>query len=152
MNVKIINIFVDATITAFKIMLQTDVTIKEPYKRKEKVHSHHVSGEIALKGNATGIVSLSLPKKVANDIVSQLIEDSVKDDSPELLDGVGEIAQIIVGNAKNFLKDYKLELSLPSMVVGKNRPMDVDQLTPLIIIPMQCPIGEFALEVAFKDN
>ena len=70
----------------------------------------------------------------------------------ELTDGVGELANIVAGNAKQGLQKYKLSISLPNVVVGKNHMLRSPSGLPSIVVPFVSSIGSFAMEVSLKTE
>jgi chemotaxis protein CheX len=69
----------------------------------------------------------------------------------EVLDGVGEFVNIIVGNAKKDLEEYKIVISIPGVVTGKNYRIKWPDGIPIITIPFRSDIGNFSLNVSLLD-
>ena len=152
MDVSYVNPFIRATVETFKKMLGLDVTTKTPILKKDANHTFDVSGVIGLSGEAQGIISISFPKTMALKIVSIMLNEELKVVSSELTDGIGELANIIAGNTKQYLTQYKLSISLPNVVVGKGHRIEIQSGVPTIAVPMKCELGEFAMEVALKTK
>jgi chemotaxis protein CheX len=152
MNVAYVNPFVSATMNMFKTMLNTDLKPGTPMIKKEPLPSYDISGVIGLSGEAQGSISLSFPKNVALKIVSSLLGAEIKIVGPELTDGIGELANIIAGNAKQFLVEYNLSISLPNVIIGKNHIIATPSGAPTIIVPFSCSFGDFAMEVSLKTK
>jgi chemotaxis protein CheX len=85
-------------------------------------------------------------------VVSALLETEIKVVGPELTDGIGEVANIIAGNAKQHLKNMNLSISLPNVVIGKNHILGAQKGIPTIVIPFACAMGNFSMEVALKTK
>jgi chemotaxis protein CheX len=69
---------------------------------------------------------------------------------PEVADAIGEIANIIAGNAKQHLTQYNLSISLPKVIMGKDHKVASQRGVPTIVVPFQSTLGEFAMEVSLK--
>jgi len=151
-DVSFINPFLLSIKETFTTMLSMDVTALKPELKKFAVHSFDVSGVIGLSGEAQGVISLSFQKIVALKVVSALIGDDLKVVGPELIDGIGEMVNIVAGNAKQHLTKYKLSISLPNVIIGKDHRIEVPEGVPTVIIPFDCKFGKFALEVALKTK
>jgi chemotaxis protein CheX len=150
MNVAFVNPFITSTIATFKTMLHVDVSPGKPLLKQEGTPVHDISGIIGLSGIAQGAIAISFPKAVALRAVSSMLGTEIKIIGPEMTDGIGEIVNIIAGNAKQYLTQYQLTISLPNVVVGKNHSITPPSNTPSIVVPFTGPIGEFAMEVSLK--
>lgn len=150
MDVSFVNPFIRATSETFKTMLNIDLEIKNPELKNEAKHTYDVSGVIGLSGEAQGIISLSFPKELSLDIVSQLLGMEINTIGPDVTDGIGEIVNIVAGYAKQYLTEYKLSISLPNVVIGSGHTIAVPSGVPTIIVPLKFEKGEFAMEVALK--
>jgi chemotaxis protein CheX len=120
--------------------------------KKAPLPTYDISGVIGLSGEAQGSIALSFPKIVALKIVSALIGSEIKIVGPELTDGIGELANIIAGNAKQHLTEYNLSISLPNVIIGKDHVIASPSGAPTIIVPFSCTFGEFAMEVSLKTK
>jgi chemotaxis protein CheX len=152
MDVSYVNPFVTATILCFKTMVFTDVTPLKPSLKNEPYPTHDISGVIGLSGEAQGSISLSFPLDVAIKVISSMLGCEITEKSPELNDGIGEIANIIAGNAKRGLTKYNLSISLPNVIVGKGHVIGGQSGCPTIIVPFSSKIGTFSMEVALKTK
>jgi chemotaxis protein CheX len=152
MNVAYVNPFISATMNMFKTMLNTDLKPGTPAIKKELSPAYDISGVIGLSGEAQGSIALSFPKSVALKIVSALIGMEIKIVGPELTDGIGELANIIAGNAKQDLTQFRLSISLPNVIIGKDHVIASPSGTPTIIVPFTCSFGNFAMEMSLKTK
>ena len=71
---------------------------------------------------------------------------------PEARDALGELTNIIAGDAKNRLiqKGYKFEIGLPKMVTGRNYITAQSKSVPCIVVSFTSQIGKFCLEVSLR--
>jgi chemotaxis protein CheX len=152
MDVSFINPFVKATVETFSTMLSIKLQTGNPLLKQNAKHSYDISGVIGLSGEAQGVISLSFPKILSLKIVSSLLGEDIKVVGPELTDGIGEITNIVAGYAKQFLTQYKLSISLPNVVIGSNHRIEIQSGIPTIVVPFDCSIGNFAMEVALKTK
>ncbi len=152
MDVSYVNPFIRATVETFKTMMNMDLSTGTPALKENAKHSYDVSGVIGLSGEAQGIISVSFPKVLALKIVSALLGEEVKIVGPELTDGIGELANIIAGNTKQYLTQFKLSISLPNVVIGSGHRIEVQSGVPTIIVPLKCKLGDFAMEIALKTK
>jgi len=152
MDVSYINPFISATMDCFKKMVFVDVTPKNPSLKNEPYPTYDISGVIGLSGDAQGSISLSFPQDVAIKVISSMLSAQINDKSPELVDGIGEIANIVAGNAKRGLSKFNLSISLPNVILGKNHAIGSQTGTPTIIVPFSSSLGFFSMEVTLKTK
>jgi len=152
MNVSYVNPFITSTIDTFKTMLNIDVKPDAPVMKKEPLPTYDISGIIGLSGDAQGSIAISFPKLMALKVISALLGSELKVVGPELTDGIGEIANIIAGSAKQHLKDFNLSISLPNVVVGKSHMLACQKGVPTLVVPFTCSMGNFSMEVSLKTK
>jgi len=115
----------EAVVDAFGIMAV------EPKFTQDNINSKlqdGVTSTIFLRGGLIGKVSIFLIKNDAAAVVSKMLGTSVDHADPEVLDGIGEIANLLAGGIKNrsVKIGYNYEISVPSTLVGtdfKAKPM-----------------------------
>ena len=100
MNVAYINPFVTSTLETFQKMLNCEAKPGKVMLKSNANFSYDVSGIIGLSGEAQGSICLSFPKLIALKVTSRLIGQEIKIIGDEITDCIGEIANIIAGNAK----------------------------------------------------
>ena len=88
---------------------------------------------------------------MAIQLVSALIGDEVTELDDDCTDAIGEIANMIAGNAKTDFPSTGTTISVPSVVVGKHKVSYPSGL-PIISIPCITDKGELVIEVALKEN
>lgn len=151
MKAQFINPFIKASEYLFREYLELIVDVGKPYLRQQSDSLNEVSGIIGLAGDTTGAVVLSFHSDTAIKIITIFAKHKYNFLSNEVLDGVGELVNIIAGNAKKYLEDYKIAISLPGVVTGKDYDIHWPENIPVIVIPFYCEIGNFTLNVSLKD-
>jgi chemotaxis protein CheX len=152
MQVKYINPFTQASVKLFKEFLQVDITPGKPYVKEDPYDLEEVSGIIGLAGETSGAVVLSFSRQTAIEAVSKMEETPYQALSKGVIDGVGELVNIIAGNAKQGLLDFRIEISLPGVITGKSYQIHWPENVPVIGIPFDSSIGSFHLYVSFKEH
>jgi chemotaxis protein CheX len=82
-----------------------------------------VTGMIGVHGNASGFVTVNMAERFAICAVEGLLGESFGKLCSQVVDGVGEIANIIAGGIKSALSKTDLSFSnitVPSVIVGQN--------------------------------
>lgn len=82
-----------------------------------------VTGMIGLSGKCTGFLSVTMPERVATLAVSGLSMEEYTTVNAQVIDGVGEMTNIIAGGLKTKLYNTPWTISnitIPSVILGSN--------------------------------
>ena len=85
--------------------------------------SHDISAIVGLVGKTSGAVMINISDAMACFLVGNMLDEVFSDMSPQVLDGICEITNIIAGQAKALLASTEWatgNISCPSVVVGTN--------------------------------
>jgi chemotaxis protein CheX len=149
MRVEFINPFITSLCNAFRTMLDCDVE-REPITLKDShVPKYPVSGVVGLSGNAVGTVVLSLSESVALKAASVMLMAEATSLDADVIDAVGELANMVAGAAKAELEEYHLMVSLPNVITGANHEVRFPSNVRPICVPFKTEWGPLALEVGF---
>jgi chemotaxis protein CheX len=144
--------FISVTRDVFDKFVGHEVKAGYPFfVDKEEAQNWDVSGVIGLTGEAKGAVSVSMKTDYAILLTGKLTGKQHTYLDEEVLDAVGEIVNIIAGNAKQKLEDtFNLTISLPSIVKGKGHAIVWSkERARIMCIPFTAPGGHiFHLSVA----
>jgi chemotaxis protein CheX len=152
MDVSYINPFIIATIECFKTMITDQIVPQTPALKRSPYPKYDISGIIGLSGEAQGSISFGFQKDIAVKVVSGMLKAEITEHDPDLPDAIGEIANIIAGNAKRGLSNFNLSISLPNVIIGKNHELGGEGGAPTIIVPFSCTLGNFLMEVSLKTR
>lgn len=153
MDSKYITPFIDSTINTFKELFREEITVKKPfYMDKNEIYHWDITAIIGIAGDAKGAVLLSFKEDVAIFLTSRLTENTVEQVTDEVIDTIGELVNIISGNAKKGLEEYRLMISLPSIIKGTNFGVVLPTKNlPIIVIPFEMSRGIFHLSVCLEN-
>ena len=147
--------FIEVTKNTFKNFIGTELNVGHPYfKEKDTVDDGDISGIIGLSGEARGAVVISMKTDLSARLTGLLTGKLHKAVDDEVVDAVGEIVNIISGNAKKGLEDsFRIIISLPTIVVGKGHQIKwPHEQAKIICIPFNIFIKEsFTLSVAIES-
>jgi chemotaxis protein CheX len=152
MDVSYINPFIQATIDCFKTMITDKISPMSPSLKRQPFSHYGISGIIGLSGEAQGSVSLGFSIPVAVKVVSDMLKAPIKETDPDLPDGIGEIANIIAGNAKKGLSRFNLSISLPNVIIGSDHTLSGVEGVPTILVPFSSGSGDFIMEISLKSK
>ena len=83
-----------------------------------------ISGIIGLSGKAAGTVVLSLGRDVALGATEAMLGERPDALNADVSDAIGDLTNMIAGNAKIQLEQFSMTLSLPN--VGKGQSCEID--------------------------
>jgi chemotaxis protein CheX len=108
---------VASTLNTFQTMLMIELTpvLSEPYP----VVECEFAGMIGFSGDISGNIAICMSRATAMESAASFVGEKITDDS-ELSDCVGELVNMIAGNAKSSLDDKNIMLSIPEVIVGKD--------------------------------
>ncbi len=149
MDVGYINPFLTAVQNVFETMIEVPYTLGKPSLKKDMSSSYEVSGSIGISGEVVGCVVVSFPKVIALQLASALLGEDLQEVDEDCTDAIGEIANMVAGDAKKEFPKGNTTISVPSVVVGKHR-IAFPKGVPIISIPCQTDHGTFAIDVALK--
>jgi chemotaxis protein CheX len=144
------NPFVKAAIDTFQTMANLKVAPGKIRLKDKHTLPYDVSGIIGLSGGAKGMVALSFPKASALAVVRAFSgEKSIS--ASKMVDAIGELANIVAGAAKKDLSQFKIKISLPTVITGDNHSIAGPVDTMCLVVPFDFPGGKFDLAVSFKS-
>ena len=151
MQVKYINPFLKASLNLFKEYLGLQVEAGKPHVLDNPGTLYEVSGIIGLAGETVGAVVLSFSRETSIKIVSTMEGRTYTALGKEVIDGVGELINIIAGNAKQDLLEFRIEISLPGVITGETYRIHWPEGIPVVSIPFSSEVGPFSVNVSLRD-
>ena len=153
MKAEYINPFLSGTINVLKTMASVTPVPGKPYVKKNKLSIGDISGIIGLTGAKQGSVVVSFTKECALKVVSAMLMEEFTDLNDEVRDAVGEITNMISGDARKHLAELglKFEAGIPTVISGKNHEISHSSNGPCIVIPFKCDGLEFFVEASFDS-
>jgi chemotaxis protein CheX len=153
MDAKFIDPFISATLNVLETMAFTKAEAGKPYLKNNKIATGDVSGVIGLTGEVSGTFSVSYTEKSILAIVSNMLGEEMKELNEEIKDAVGEITNMIAGQARQELDQLgrSLQAAIPTVVLGKNHTINHVTASPIMAIPFSTSNGGFCIEVCFEQ-
>ncbi|GEM_PF-4914619 len=110
----------EAVKSVFNMMAGISLEEKEVITSKEEIRGD-ITGIIGFSNEQTkGSMAISFPIKLAKKTVANmLVSDPESITEDDLIDGIGEIANMVIGDFNNRIENI-FTISLPSVVTGKN--------------------------------
>lgn len=147
MDVRFINPFIGAIKNVFNTMLGTEILISKPRLKEPDELFADITAIIGFSGEATGSVAICFPTKTGINAASKFTEMELTQASPEFADALGELANMVAGQAKSKLEGYDINISLPRVVSGQGLQLLNSKTTPILVLPCDSSFGRFSTEV-----
>ena len=147
MDVRYINPFIEAVQDVFKTMLSTDTFIGKPFlKGSDDNGKTSVSVIIGLSGGMIGMIAMCLSNQTALKLAGKLVGQEMGMDHPDLADALGELLNMVAGQAKSKFDDLDTQISLPRVITGKDLKV-LNSKEPTLVLPCDSTLGRFRLEI-----
>ncbi len=153
MKAEYINPFVDSICNVFETMLDTKLTRKQLRASTDGFErvGETVTSVIGISGEASGVVALVFPRNIALVMASRFLGAKLDDFTPDVTDALAELANMVGGSAKSkFNIDPPPELSLPTVIEGKDYKMRYPTKSAWIEVPFSSDAGDFVMEISFS--
>lgn len=154
MNVDYVNPFLSATIELFERTFGTTPVPGEVFlDERARKHRWDISGVMVLTGSAIGVVAIRLTKLLADKLLAKSgVQWSGEEERESLCDGmVGEMVNIISGNASGRLSGYDIEISVPIVVQGEHHTISWPERAPIVGVPFSTDFGPFMIDVCLIE-
>ncbi len=151
MDVRYINPFLVAVQNIFDTMIDVPFNLGKPTIKKDGVPSHKISSIIGISGDVSGCVVISLSEKIALQLASALLDEELIELDGDCTDAIGEIANMIAGNAKTDFPTEKTSISVPTVVIGQHK-VSYPSGIPIISMPCEVGPGRMVVDIALKVN
>ena len=151
MNAAYVVSLVQSVEHVFSTMLQCKVETQTPILQSAEDASHDVSGIIGLSGDVVGAIVLSFPMATAERVVSTFVGAEIDRNHEDFSDAVGELVNMIAGNAKAKFEGKHVTISCPSVIVGPGHQVFQQKDTAVIGIPCDCDHGQFSVNVSIDE-
>lgn len=143
-----------ATETVFSTMLGMAVQAQPALDRPDPELLDGVVGLLGFTGGWVGTGMLFCEDHFACRVGSAMLMHECKEINADVLDGIGEMANMILGNFKEAMeaRTGPLSLSVPTVVYGKNFSTRTSIHVPSIIVPFQLDQDIFQVRVCMKPR
>lgn len=154
MKAEYINPFLEATLQLFRQTFGIEpIPGKAFLMEKSNTHRWDVSGVMVLTGPVIGVVVIRLTRYLTEKLLEKT-GITCKDDEEreEVINGmIGELVNVIAGNASGKLTEYNIKVSVPFVVQGENHSVMWPERAPIVGIPFSTNYGPFLVNVSFIE-
>lgn len=148
--IELVQPFTNSAQSAFETMLDWQIT--EPGDGSQGTDAEYAfSGVVGVAGGLCGSVVLRLGDEAARRAAAEMLEmelDEVEED--DVVDAVGELANMVVGCAKSKLADHQLTITVPNVITGQGHKIKFAHDVETLTIPLRCEFGPIAVKMGLK--
>jgi chemotaxis protein CheX len=154
MDIKIINPFLSAAVNVLTTMANIAPQPGKPFIKTKDTALGDVSAIIGITGEAQGSMALTFTESCILTIASSLMGESYTEMNAEVKDSVGELTNMICGDARRRLSEAGiiLQAGIPTIVAGKSHSITHIANGPRLAVPFQIEGGSFIIEIAFNKS
>lgn len=152
MGVEIAKPFVQATIHVLSTMANMSPTPGKPYVKTSLVAQGDVSAIVGVTGDKNGTISVTFSRACAIALVKGMLGNDIQDIIQDTKDAVGEITNMISGQARGGLSEMGMNFqgSTPSVIMGDNHTISHCAKGPVMAVPFTTEHGDFTVEFSFE--
>lgn len=148
-DVRVINAIISSTLKVLGQFQVSQITMGKP---EMKSCQEPMSGVISsildiVSQNFKGQLSISFDKPSYLELVTNMLMEEQTDINAENQDAVGEINNIIYGNAKPDLAQFGVAMTIPKVVHGAGQLMKCPEGSASMRVPFTTAKGKFYIEV-----
>lgn len=152
MDVEMAKPFVKAAVDVLSMMAMVTPKAGKPYVKKGDTATGDVTGLVGVTGDMNGSISISFSKSCAITVVKNMLGDDIHDIMQDVRDAVGEIVNMVSGQARAGLAEQGMIFAgaTPTVIMGDNHSISHIVSAPVIAIPFTSDAGEFTIEFCFE--
>lgn len=153
MRAEYVNSFYKATQDVFRLMLDTDVEKGDLRAVEGMVCSRDANVVLGVTGDLKGTILFSFTKDMTLEMIRIMSGMEMKEIDNFVSSALGEVANIIGGNAVTNLTTYKYicDIAPPQIIIGEYKSISMANKQALLM-PLKTPIGEFDINVFLAEN
>ena len=137
MDAAFVNPYLTAVQNTFTTMLGIQIAMGKPELKHNRLTSAEVTGVMGFAGDKKGMFSLSFTKPSTLQVYKSMVGEEAHAITPDVVDCIGELTNIISGQARVQIEKlgFKLSASLPTVIVGEKVEISFITKVPVVVLP-----------------
>lgn len=152
MDVTYINPILESTLTVLSTMAMVEAKPEKPHLKDNTRPLGDITGQIDLTGDhIRGSLAISFSESSILDISEKLLGEAIQNIDDTVADVVGELTNMITGNAKRIYSEQGLDfnLTLPKTTIGNGQQVLHSIKGKTVVLPFTTTSGRFYVEFVF---
>lgn len=134
--------------------IQPQVGVPKVKEKNAVVQGKNISGIMSMtgrRGNAS--IAITFSESAIVHIANAMLPGEISSIDGNVIDLVGELANMVLGGAKSELENggYYFSLSLPTIILGTDYLIAHKTNAPILVLPFSMPEGEFIVEAGYEE-
>ena len=152
-NVHLVNPYLEATYSICEAVLGEVPTKSVPSALSMTQTDKPVNIVVGITGSAVGYVIIGMSNQTALAIASTMIYDPVKVFSSIVASAIGELANMICGQALTKISEAGFNCDITPPTIIRGREIDIaTPAIPAIVVPLLLKAGEITLTIAIQNR
>ncbi len=154
MKAEFVNPIYQATNDVLKNMLDIeDIERGEMSMNEEMVQGSDANVTIGVTGNLSGSILYSFSKEMALEMVEIMSGMKMEELDKFVSSAVGEIANIISGNAVTYLANngYECDIVPPQVSIGRSKSLSMAN-KKVLEVPLSTEVGDFTINISVEEK
>lgn len=156
LDVAYVNPFISATLSTLKQMAGMECHRTNLELRQDARSRGDISGVMVLSGGVEGFVAFTCPDSLARKVVCRMLQVEPGEETEEdIMDGIGEVMNMIAGAAKAELVGTKkvFQLNIPNVIVGGPHNLGQPRMgAPVVVIEFETEGDKLEVLVCMKER
>ncbi|NJB69335.1 chemotaxis protein CheX [Desulfobaculum xiamenense] len=153
-DVNIVNPFLASVIDVLGTMAKVQARPGKPFIKKDSTANGDVTGLIPLTGERPGTVAVTFARRAALEIAGRMLGETFDEISEDVRDAVGEITNMISGQARQGLaaQGSSYRAGIPTVLSGPGHPITHCADGPILGLSFATMFGDVTVEVCFGET
>ncbi|MCA9782593.1 MAG: chemotaxis protein CheX [Calditrichaeota bacterium] len=150
---QVLDRFSEALTSTLAMMAGVETAPGSALQKHVDLSNGDISSVIGFGGDSvTGCLVLHFSSEAALMIYENMMGENPGELNTEVRDGIGEIANIVLGSAKTAFaaEGVDFQISIPTVVIGIGHRVRLQSSLPVMVIPFQLGDSPCSMEVAIK--
>ncbi len=151
-GIEVAKPFIVATTNILSTMAGVHAEAGKPYIKKGNIAKGDVSAVVGITGHKNGSISMTFTRQCAVAVVKGMLGDDIHDIVQDTQDAVGEVTNMVSGQARAALAGLGLVFqgATPTVVMGSGHTISHVTKSPVVAIPFHTEHGDFTIEFCFE--
>ncbi len=136
----------DCLLDSIRSVFQTMCGLSVEVDETNEAHQHHVSGIISLSGEVKATLVFSMHQEVVFAAAEGMLGVRPSEFDADVVDLVGELSNMVVGNAKERMKLKGVSLGLPTVVLGGQHEIAYRSNVTITVLRFKSEFGPLVIE------
>ncbi len=150
---RVIQAFSDGVVDTLSTMAKITPKMEKPFIQQRYRTKGVLAGMIGMvSGDIKGNLTISFEKEAAILVINNLISENHTSINNQILDGIGELTNIIYGCAKRVLNEYgyAFQMAIPIVIEGHDAVIPLHKGTTLVL-PFIYETHHFYVEIIIQS-